>query len=54
MCTVFGLEDEERIWLIQNQEKLMLSNQLTDRNKDHDGIEIATSAFKVIIDNISL
>ena len=48
MCTVFGLEDEERLWLIQNQAKLMLFNQLTDRNKKHDGIEIATSAFKVM------
>jgi hypothetical protein len=54
MCTVFGLEQEETTWLIQNQEKLMLSNQLTDRNKDHDGIEIATSAFKVIIGCIAL
>ena len=49
MCTVFGLEDEERIWLIQNQETLQLTNQLTDLNKCHDGIEIATSAYKVII-----
>merc|ERR1711997_1080879 len=34
MCTVFGLEDEERLWLI--------------RNKDEDGIEIGTSAYKLM------
>merc|ERR1711944_377035 len=48
MCTVFGLEDEERIWLIQNQQSLDLVNQLTDKNKEHDGIEIAPSVYKVM------
>ena len=48
MCTVFGLEDEERDWLVQNQATLKLTNKITDKNKDDDGIEVATSAFKVI------
>ena len=47
MCTVFGLEDEEKVWLIRNQAKCDLTDQLTDKNKDEDGIEIATSAYKV-------
>jgi len=48
MCTVFGLEDEEKVWLIQNQAKCDLTDQLTDKNKDEDGIEIATSAYKLM------
>ena len=48
-CTIFGLEDEEKNWLIQHQEKLTLVKKLTDMNNNpHDGIEIATSAYKVI------
>ena len=47
MCTVFGLEAEEKDWLVKNQDKCGLTDQLTDKNKDEDGIEIATSAYKV-------
>jgi len=48
LCTVFGLEDEEKHWLIRNQTKCGLTDQLTDKNKDEDGIEIATSAYKLM------
>merc|ERR1711936_688845 len=46
MCTIFGLEEDERGWLVQNQAKLKLENKLTDKDDDHEGIEVATSAFK--------
>ena len=49
MCTIFGLEEEERGWLVQNQAKLKLENKLTDKDDDHEGIEVATSAFKVAL-----
>ena len=49
MCTVFGLEDEEKDWLVKNQDQLKLANQLMDKNKEYDGIEIGTSSYKVII-----
>ena len=46
---MFGLDDEEINWLIKNQEALGLLDKLTNMNKEHDGIEIATSVYKVII-----
>ena len=49
LCTIFGLEEEERGWLVQNQAKLKLENKLTDKDDDHEGIEVATSAFKVAL-----
>ena len=49
MCTIFGLEEDERGWLVQNQAKLKLENKLTDKDDDHEGIEVATSAFKVAL-----
>ena len=52
MCTIFGLEEEERGWLVQNQAKLKLENKLTDKDDDHEGIEVATSAFKVALSSI--
>ena len=48
MCTVFGLEDHEKTWLIKSQAKLNLKDQLLDRNKEEDGIEVSTSSYKVI------
>ena len=49
MCTVFGLKKAELQFLVKNQDKLDLSHKITDRNRDNDGIEIATSAYKVNI-----
>ena len=40
-CTVFGLEKEETEFLIGQGFKM------TDHNKDEEGYEIETSAFKV-------
>ena len=48
MCTVFGLKDAEQEFLVKNQVKLGLHDQITDKNRDNEGIEIATSAYKVI------
>ena len=48
MCTVFGLKDAEQEFLVKNQVKLGLQDQITDKNRDNEGIEIATSAYKVI------
>ena len=48
MCTVFGLKEAELQFIVKNQDKLDLSNKITDRNRDNEGIEIATSAYKVI------
>ena len=47
MCTIFGLEPEEKVWLVANQAKCGLTDQLTDKNRDEDGIEVATSAYRV-------
>ena len=49
MCTIFGLEEEERGWLVQNQAKLKLENKFTDKDDEHEGIEVATSAYKVVL-----
>ena len=48
MCTVFGLKEAELQYIVKNQDKLDLSNKITDRNRDNEGIEIASSAYKVI------
>ena len=48
MCTVFGLKDAEQEFLVKNQANLGLQDQITDKNRDNEGIEIATSAYKVI------
>ena len=48
MTTVFGLQQEEINWLVNNQDKLNLTDKLQDRNKSHDGIEITTSCWKVM------
>ena len=48
MCTVFGLKDAEQEFLVKNQVSLGLQDQITDKNRDNEGIEIATSAYKVI------
>ena len=47
-CTVFGLEDDEKDWLVKNQVELNLKDQMLDRTKEYDGIQIGTSAYKVI------
>ena len=47
VTTVFGLQQEEINWLVNNQDKLNLTDKLQDRNKSHDGIEITTSCWKV-------
>ena len=47
VTTVFGLQQEEINWLVQNQDKMNLHDKLQDRNKSHDGIEITTSCWKV-------
>ena len=54
VTTVFGLQQEEINWLVNNQDKLNLTDKLQDRNKSHDGIEITTSCWKVmeILSNI--
>ena len=49
MCTIFGLEEEERGWLVQNQAKLKLENKFTDKDDENEGIEVATSAYKVVL-----
>ena len=49
MCTIFGLKEAELQYLVKNQDKLDLSNKITDRNRENDGIEFATSAYKVIL-----
>ena len=54
MCTVFGLKDAEQDYLVKNQAKLGLCDQITDKNRDNEGIEIATSAYKVISLDISI
>ena len=48
MCTVFGLEDDEKDWLVKNQVELNLKDQMLDRTQGYDGIQIGTSAYKVI------
>lgn len=48
MCTIFGLEPEEKVWLVANQAKCGLTDQLTDKNRDEDGIEVATSAYRLM------
>ena len=48
MCTVFGLKAAEREFLVKNQVKLDMSDQITDKNRDNEGIEVATSAYKVL------
>ena len=47
VTTVFGLQQDEINWLVQNQDKMNLYDKLQDRNKSHDGIEITTSCWKV-------
>ena len=47
VTTVFGLQQAEINWLVQNQGKMNLNDKLQDRNKSHDGIEITTSCWKV-------
>ena len=54
MCTVFGLKDAEQEFLVKNQANLGLQDQITDKNRDNEGIEIATSAYKVIGLDISI
>jgi len=48
VTTVFGLQQEEINWLVNNQDKLNLTDKLQDRNKSHDGIEITTSCWKLM------
>ena len=52
VTTVFGLHQEEINWLVNNQDKLNLTDKLQDRNKSHDGIEITTSCWKVNKDQL--
>jgi len=48
VTTVFGLQQDEINWLVQNQAKMNLKDKLQDRNKTEDGIEITTSCWKLM------
>ena len=48
MCTVFGLEDDEKDWMVKNQAELNLKDQMTDKKPEYEGFEIKTSAYTVL------
>ena len=48
LTTVFGLTNDERKFLVENQAKLNLDDKITDIHRTHDEIQISTSCWKVM------